>query len=307
MPLPAIFDKPHLIKLDQYDLILIQGKDTREFLNNQFTNDLKALPGNASSLGAWCSLKGCVVYTFRIWCEKEVFQLILPSVQTEAFLKRLQMYVLRADVNIHHVIDKTIYGLYGKKCTQYLAGSPESKNELVKNEDNLFINIPAPVPRIMIISGNENLEINTLSVETTEQDDHWKLLDIMAGIPEIIPETMDMFLPQMLDLERLGGLSFQKGCYPGQEIVARVKYRGELKKQLYKASVNSNSQIKPGSTLITLEDGSGTETSVGNVVNATCIQDNKWELLAVMNIAAATHSEIRLQQNKEAKLQLSSD
>lgn len=310
MTLPDIFKEPHLIKLDQYDLIEIEGKDAREFLNNQFTNDLKTLADNISSLGSWCSIKGRVLYTFRIWCVNETFQLILPTVQTKTFLKKLQMYVLRADVRIRESSEKFIYGLYGKKSDRLFSDFPDNDKSIAKVEDNLVINIPAPIPRFLIISGNNNLEIDTLSIESSKENNHWNLLDIMAGVPEILPDTADMFLPQMLNLEQLGGLSFQKGCYPGQEIVARVKYRGELKKQLYKATVSANSPIKPGSPLITSEDDSEAETVIGQVVNAVQLEENQWMLLAVINISVVTHSNIsniRLQQEKKAILRIFSE
>ena len=301
------FKEPLLIKLDQYDLIEIKGTDAREFLNNQFTNDLKALPENLSSLGAWCSIKGRVLYTFRIWYENGTFQLILPSVQTESFLKKLKMFIFRSDVTLELATDKFIYGLYGRDANQFLGSALENDNSFEKVDGNVVIRIKTPESRYLIITDNNKLELGTLSAQD-EHENHWKLLDIMAGIVEILPETADMFLPQMLDLENLGGLSFQKGCYPGQEIVARVKYRGELKKQLYKARMTTNSEIKPGTSLSILENDSGSSnTLVGNIVNAASLEENTWAILAVINIAAAINSDISLQEDKETKLQLQID
>ncbi len=293
-------EETQLIKLDQYDLIEIKGKDAREFLNNQFTNDLKTLPENESSLGAWCSIKGRVLYTFRIWFENETFWLILPSVQTESFLKKLKMFVFRSDVMIDQIHDKNVYGLYGKESDQFLKNIPDNDNAFVRNEDDLVIKIPALIPRYLIISENENFE-------TTDKNNSWKLLDIMAGIPEILPETADQFLPQMLDLENLGGLSFQKGCYPGQEIVARVKYRGELKKQLYQAHVETSIKVEAGSILVTANDD---QALAGHIVNAVQLKENNrangtnWKILAVINIASATDNNIQLKEDSAAKLQL---
>ncbi len=287
-------EETQLSKLDQYDLIEIKGKDAREFLNNQFTNDLKTLSENKSSLGAWCSIKGRVLYTFRIWFENETFWLMLPSVQTESFLKKLKMFVFRSDVTIDQTHDKNVYGLYGKKSAQFLKNVPGNDNAFVENENDLVIKIPAPIPRYLIISENENLE-------ATEACNNWKLLDIMAGIPEILPETADQFLPQMLDLENLGGLSFQKGCYPGQEIVARVRYRGELKQQLYQAHVETKLQLEAGSVLIT---ANGDQTLAGHIINTVQLEEDNWKILAVINIASATDNNIQLKEDSTAKLQL---
>ena len=294
--LPHSVEETNLIKLDQYDLIEIKGNDAREFLNNQFTNDLKTLSDNESSLGAWCSIKGRVLYTFRIWFENETFWLLLPTVQTESFLKKLKMFVFRSDVTIDQVNNKIIYGLSGKDADQFLKNIPESDNVVIRNDEDLVIKIPAPIPRYLIISKKYDLETRT--------ENNWKLLDIIAGIPEILPETADMFLPQMLDLENLGGLSFQKGCYPGQEIVARVKYRGELKQQLYKAHIKTNNRIETGAVLVTASDE---QVLAGHVVNAVQFDENSWALLAVINIAAAKNDKVCLKEENSATLQLEVD
>jgi folate-binding protein YgfZ len=289
-------EKTNLIKLDQYDLIKIKGIDAREFLNNQFTNDLKTLAENESSLGAWCSIKGRVLYTFRIWFDNETFWLLLPTVQTESFLKKLNMYIFRSDVMIDQVNNKFIYGLSGKDADQFLNNVPKNDNTFINNEEDFVIKIPAPIPRYLIISEKDDLETGSVN--------NWKLLDIMAGIPEILPDTADKFLPQMLDLENLGGLSFQKGCYPGQEIVARVKYRGELKQQLYKAQVNSSNPIETGAILVTESDE---KMLAGHVVNAVQLDENNWALLAVINIAVAQDDKIKLKEDNSANLQLEID
>ena len=286
-------EETNLIKLDQYDLIEIKGKDAREFLNNQFTNDLKSLSENESSLGAWCSIKGRVLYTFRIWCENESFSLLLPSVQTESFLKKLRMFILRSDVTIDQNQDKFVYGLSGNKTDQLPENIPENNHSLINSDNDLVIGIPAPIPRFIIISDHEKNEHGST--------DNWRLLDILAGIPEVLPKTADMFLPQMLDLENLGGLSFQKGCYPGQEIVARVKYRGELKKQLYKARTKTSNRIEAGAALVITNDG---QTLAGHIVSAALLDENNWAVLAAINISAAMNDKISLKEDNSAILQL---
>ncbi len=298
--LPHSAEERRLVKLVQYDLIEVKGKDACEFLNNQFTNDLKILSENESSLSAWCSIKGRVLYTFRIWFYNKTFQLLLPSIQTESFLKKLKMYIFRSEVTIEQIHDKYIYGLSGKDSGKLLEYAPENDNAFVNNEDELIIKIPACISRYLIISKNKNLKIESFSVKS-RSDNYWKLLDIHAGIPEILPNTADMFLPQMLNLENLGGLSFQKGCYPGQEIVARVKYRGELKKQLYKASVTTELPIEAGSPLVT---SSNHDSAIGHVINAENLNKNTLILLTVINIATLLNDDICLQNDKGAKLKI---
>ena len=306
--IPSSLVENQLVRLDQYNVIEIKGEDSREFLHNQFTNDLKNLPEYSSSLGAWCSPKGRVLYTFRIWRKDNIFTIVLPSVQTESFLQKLKMYILRADVTIDLATEKFVYGLSGKKADQALSQilqTPENDNTFLINDGTVVIKIPSEIPRFMIISSDDNFKLGSLSASSDHN--HWRLLDIIAHIPEILPDTTDMFLPQMLDLERLGGLSFQKGCYPGQEIVARVKYRGEVKKQLYQAFTNAHTsiEIKPGTALVS-SDGA-TDTLVGNIVNAVPIDNDGWVMLAVNNIKSVQEDEIKLQYAKEYSLQFQND
>ncbi len=297
----------NLIRFDHYDVIDIKGTEALEFLHSQFTNDLKNLPENSSSLGAWCSPKGRVLYTFRIWHEGETFHLVLPSSQTESFLKRLKMYILRADVEAEVSAAKIVYGLSGENSNQLIKNAPENDNAIQQNDETTFIKIPSSLPRYLIVSENSNLQLGSLQVAADQKSatNQWRLLDIISGVPEILPETADMFLPQMLNLENLGGLSFQKGCYPGQEIVARVKYRGELKKQLYKASLSTSNEIQPGASLVVSNDE--TEILAGNLVNIAHVDDNKWAVLAVINIKSATNDSIKLQDDKESQLKLQLD
>lgn len=280
----ALFDLQH------YAVIEIKGADALEFLSSQFTNDLKKLRQNFSSLATWCSIKGRVLYSFRIWRDQNSFILILPSVHTESFLKRLKMYILRAKVDPELLSDSCVSGLICKENIAPNPDYPQYDNEYVKLEDRTFIKLPAPVSRYLIITTAKKSQTGTH--ESTTDLNQWQRLDIMAGIPEILPETSDKFLPQMLNMEHLGGLSFQKGCYPGQEIVARVKYRGELKKQLYKAVITTTCKVVPGMTLVS--DLNDQETSVGTIINVANFGNDRFLILVVMTISCINNPDIIL-------------
>lgn len=299
-------EETRLTNLDNYSVIHITGNDSLEFLSNQFTNDLKSLKENFSSLGAWCSVKGRVLYLFRIWRqggdEGDDFFLMLPRAHTESFLKRLRMFILRADVKAELADDFHIFGLSGKEADGVLGSHPDQDNEVRLNSADSIIKLPAPVPRYLVITKDASFKAG--AVETSSDKNTWQLLDIMAGIAEIWPDTSDKFLPQMLNLETLGGLSFQKGCYPGQEIVARVKYRGELKKQLYQATVNTDQDILPGASLLAVDSDS--DNSVGLVVSSASLSKGSKALLAVIDIKMANVKSIRLSDDSEAVLILES-
>ncbi|MFK8067060.1 MAG: folate-binding protein YgfZ [Gammaproteobacteria bacterium] len=289
-----------LLKLDQYDLIEISGGDALEFLHNQFTNDLKKLPQNSFGLAAWCSIKGRVIYSFRIWRRENVFYLILLKSQTETFVKKLRMFILRSDVTVNILENKFVYGLYGNNSDQLISNSNEL-NHVSEINDQIMIKLAAQTSRYLIITEDNNLELYGLSIQADQKPflNQWNLLGIEEGLPEITPETADMFLPQMLDFERLGGLSFQKGCYPGQEIVARVKYRGELKKQLYRAEITSENEISEGMSLVLADDG--VDKLVGHIVNYALTDPKVWAALVVININTSESSEIKLQSDKHSQ------
>lgn len=288
------------VDLQHYAVIEIKGADALEFLSSQFTNDLKKLRQNFSSLATWCSIKGRVLYSFRIWRDQDSFILILPSVHTDSFLKRLKMYILRSQVTQELLSDARVFGLICKENTAPITEYPQNDNEYVKHEHRTLIKLPAPVPRYLIITTTDKTKTGTQEISTDLNQ--WQHLDIMAGIPEILPETSDKFLPQMLNMEHLGGLSFQKGCYPGQEIVARVKYRGELKKQLYKAVISTTCKVVPGMTLVSEQNN--LETGVGTVVNAASFGVDRFLLLVVMTISCINDSDIKLKDDPSSVFSL---
>ncbi|MBI2289829.1 MAG: folate-binding protein YgfZ, partial [Betaproteobacteria bacterium] len=117
----------------------------------------------------------------------------------------------------------------------------------------------------------------------------WDWLDIRAGIPFITPATQDQFVPQMANLDAIGGVSFNKGCYPGQEIVARMHYLGRLKQRMYLASVAADEAPQPGDKLYSADTG---EQSCGMIVNAAAAPDGGFDMLAVMQIESAQRGEV---------------
>lgn len=207
----------------------IDGTDAAGFLHGQFTTDVTGLASGRSGLSAWCDPKGRVIATFILARLEETFWLLLPGILKETFIKRLQMYVLRADVTI-------------------VEASPSTE------------------------------EISELPTYVTVTDDcNREITFIRHGIPWISPATSGRFLPQELNLDNLNALSYTKGCYPGQEIIARLRYRGRVKRGLCHAVTDNSAFLAPGAAL-TL---SGEERSIGTVVNSA-VTDKGQELLVVL-------------------------
>lgn len=237
-------------------LIEASGADAPEFLHGQFTNDVLGLEDGKATLSAWCNPKGRVIATFLLCRSGNRYWLALPQALKTAFLRRLKLYVLRASVNIA-VADEglTLAGMIGAPAGQSRAAGvfPVVPPAAGLNND-LAIVIAAP----------ETLRELQTRLEGNEQA--WDAANVRRGIPWLEEQTRERFLPQELNLEALGALSYDKGCYPGQEIIARLRYRGEVKRLLRRATAAGALALapRPGAAL-TLP---GETKTIGAVISA---------------------------------------
>ena len=172
---------------------------------------------------------------------------------------------------------------------------PELDNDLVVTDGVTILRLPAPVPRFELIGAFERLTTVWKALTpgcSTADADAWALLDIRAGLPSVYTATVESFVPQMVNLQLLNGVSFNKGCYVGQEVVARMQYLGTLKRRMYLAEVETQTVPQPGDELHA--PGSTSEQAAGRVVDARPISPGRYELLAVVEITAAEGGEVRL-------------
>lgn len=242
--------------LPNLTLIEASGADAPEFLHGQFTNDVLGLEDGKATLSAWCNPKGRVIATFLLCRSGNRYWLALPQALKAAFLRRLKLYVLRASVNIA-VADEglALAGTIGAPAGQSRAAGvfPVVPPAAGLNND-LAIVIAAP----------ETLRESQTGLEGNEQA--WDAANVRQGIPWLEEQTRERFLPQELNLEALGALSYDKGCYPGQEIIARLRYRGEVKRLLRRATAAGALALapRPGAAL-TLP---GETKTIGAVISA---------------------------------------
>ena len=264
-------------------IIEISGTDAESFLNGQFTSNIGNITEHQLQFSAWCNPKGQVKTTFYIYRHADNFYILLPEELKASFLKQLSMYILRADVQLTDQSDSlTRLGLCLEKS--------EILNQL---PDNLAV-LPLAATetkqeqsRYIIVTDNEQAESirNTLTEKLADTDPSvWQLLDIQAEIPWLTPETSEKFLPQMLNLDLMEALDYQKGCYPGQEIIARLHYRGELKRSLYLTTCTSKDTPESGANIVSSENktvGTAIQAQTDNgltyilaVIDNNSIQDN---------------------------------
>lgn len=285
--------------LSHQGLLAVRGDDALTFLQAQLTNDLRGLAPTRSQLNGYCSPKGRLLASFRVLPDANGFLLRMPRAQLEPIRKRLQMFIMRAAVSVEDVSEHYVrLGVSGKLAAEELAAAlpklPEQINEVSSAADHMIVRIPGLQPRFELYGEYtfmrklwERLNVRAAPVGCSA----WDLLDIIAGIPTIYPQTADAFVPQMVNFQLLDGVSFKKGCYPGQEVVARMQYLGKLKRQMYLAKVPAKQQPQPGDELFGPQDDA---QSVGKIVAAQPHPDGGYMVLAVLQIASHTEGNVRL-------------
>ena len=289
-----------LTDLNHYGLIRAEGADATDFLQNQFSNDVRCVSADKSQLNAYCSAKGRILASFRLFYLQDKYFLEFPQTLIEPTLKRLRMYVLRSQVILDNASDSLArMGLAGPDSEQYIGdcglACPAEIDEASQTGNILVLRIPGPGPRFELhgpVAELISLWDKLADKATAVGANTWSLLDIQSGVPVIQEQTVESFVPQMVNLELINGVSFKKGCYPGQEIVARMQYLGKLKKRMYRAHVDSVSAIQPGEALFS---GSSDNTqSIGNIVNAYISPNGGYDVLAVIQITEADTGKVRL-------------
>jgi folate-binding protein YgfZ len=279
-----------IVDLSHLAIIKVTGDDATEFLHGQFTSDLKTISKQEFQFSAWCNPKGRIVANFLLLKMENGFLLLLPEDIKLQFMQRLQMYILRADVTLHDESESLIR--IGLSCTD-LTPATKAIIEAFHTEDQMqtdksahLYQIHADKQRYIIIGTAEVIQPlwNTLTEDIKPSGiNSWALLDILAGHPWVTATTSAMFLPQMLNLDALGGLIYQKGCYPGQEIITRLYQRGQLKRKMFLVRSQDGPDIKPGQNLYHKDDNQ----AVGSVVNVSPDSDGGCTMLAVVDIDKA--------------------
>jgi folate-binding protein YgfZ len=278
--------------LSHYGLISVHGEDAETYLQGQFTNDIRSVDNSHSQLSGFCNAKGRLLASFRIFRRGDSYYLCLPSEMIEAVISRMRMFVLRSRVTLEDASDTFVHlGVSGSEAEKDLAGSagalPENIHAVTQDEEQLIIRVPGIHPSFEIFTSVDKARAlwNSLNVQSAPiGSDAWQLLDIQAGIPMIYPQTSEAFVPQMVNLQLVDGVSFKKGCYTGQEIVARMQYLGKLKRRMYRARVDSESRPSPGQEVFAGDDE---RQAVGALVSAAPHPDGGYALLLVAQIASA--------------------
>ena len=276
-------------RLPEWGLIHASGTDAEAFLHGQLTNDLLALPPDGAQWSAYCSAKGRMYAGFLVWRDgQDGFYLAVDRALVPALVKRLRMFVLRAKAVIEDVSDAwAVYGLAAPDLAA-ACGTVAPGPFAVTRSQGLRIGMPAVnnLQRALAIEPAKAGPKFPLPEGTSSA---WQSLMIHAGEVWITAATQEQFVPQMVNFDAIGGINFKKGCYPGQEVVARAHYRGAVKRRTYLAHVDANA--KAGDALFASDLG-GQKSGV--VANAAPVAGGGSDVLAVIQIQSHDKAEVRL-------------
>lgn len=290
-----------MVDLSHFGLVSAHGDDSESFLQGQVTCDCTKVTSKSSQLAAICNQKGRVMTFMRLFQQNSTLYLHMPADRIEDTLSRLRMYIMRAKTTLEDVSDNFVsIGLSGPNAESLLQSSqitvPDNVNDSTQKEGLCIIRVAGPHPRFILFG-----TLDVMKKLWTELDVHaapagpsvWQLLDIQSGIPVIYTSTSELFVPQMINLQIIDAINFKKGCYTGQEVVARMQYLGKLKKQMYIANITDSDAPLPGTKLYS---AAYSETqSCGQIVNAQITADGSHDVLAVVDIKAHTSGDVHLE------------
>ncbi len=294
--------EPIVADLSHYGLIELKGEDAQTFLHGQITNDLRGLGAERAVFAGYLSAKGRMLANFIVLKRGDALLVLLPEALRESIQKRLGMFVLRAKVRLRDAgADWVRLGVNGADAALADAlgfALPQALMAVTHGEQAFALRLGAQRLDVFVAADAapalwQRLRAHCRPVGTPA----WDWLLVRAGVPVVLPATQDLFVPQMANMELLGGVSFNKGCYPGQEIVARSQYLGKVKRRLYLAHVDA--EAHPGDEVYAPEP---VDQAAGHIANAAPAPGGGHDVLAVALSASVELGDVRLRARDGAVL-----
>ncbi|MDQ0650170.1 CAF17-like 4Fe-4S cluster assembly/insertion protein YgfZ [Pseudomonas cedrina] len=296
-------DSAFFCPLSHEGILAVRGADASKFLQGQLTCNLNYLSDTQASLGARCTQKGRMQSSFRILLQGDGVLLAMATELLEPQLADLKKYAVFSKSKLTDESAAWVrFGLVNADSA--LAGlglELPAETDRVARSDALIAIRVSPGRAELWAPAEQAESVRSQLAEHLQQADlnEWLLGQIRAGIGQVMPQTRELFIPQMLNLQAVGGVSFKKGCYTGQEIVARMQYLGKLKRRLYRLRLDAAQLPEPGTPLFSPSHNS----SIGEVVIAANA-DLGIELLAVLQAEAADSGDVHLGTLEGSGLQL---
>lgn len=240
----------YICQLSDQSLIQANGDDAASFLHNQLSNDVEHLNDTQARYAAYCTPKGRMLASFLYWKVDGNIVLQCSASLQPALQKRLQMFVMRSKVKLEDATERfALFGLGGQAAEEFLLTQfsqlPSEINDKISSDAGVLIRLhdAFDTKRYQWIVSQEKFAESSAHIEKNLQKvdaSIWRLGNIHAGLPQVLEQSKEQFVPQMINFELIGGVNFRKGCYPGQEIVARSQYLGKLKRRMAIATVKAD-------------------------------------------------------------------
>ena len=277
-----------LSNLSDRGLLEVSGDDAVTFLQNQLTNDITKIDDKVHQLTAWCNPKGRVIANFRAFKRDDKIFLILSKDLVETIITKLSRYIMMSKVTITDATDNMVHFGYAGEHAERDLGKildkvPSGPRETLNIGNLTILRLPGNTPRFEVfgdITEAKDLwsKCNVRAAPVSSQA--WDFMNIRAGRPVVTLDSSEVWIPQMLNMTFIDGVDFKKGCYPGQEVVARLKYLGKSKRRMFLAEIQTDKVPACNASIV---NAAGTE--IGKVLNAVINPDDLVECLAVLKIA----------------------
>src|SRR5580698_5795881 len=287
--------------LTQFGVISVSGDDAATFLHGQLTNDTQHLDAANARLAGYCSAKGRLLASFLNWRSGETIRLLVSKDVQAAVQKRLSMFVLRAKAKLSDASGElAVVGLAGdvrKVLSGVFDAVPDGVHVKVDGPAGALIRVPDALGRLRYVWVGPKAEVEARLPQLDGKLSRvsaavWDWLDIRAGEPRITQPVVEQFVPQMVNFDVLGAVNFRKGCYPGQEVVARSQYRGTIKRRTSLANIAGGlDTVAPGAEVFHSDDPG---QPCGMIVNAASAPDGGVDVLVEVKLAALETGSVHL-------------
>lgn len=289
--------KPYVALLDTLGVIQVEGEDAQTFLQGQTTCDFAAIAGGHPKLGAHCNIKGRAQSTFIATTWNNKFYLVLPQDQRQPTLDALKKFALFSKVTLTACDHILVAGFGGNTIEQILGESFEqcpAEGQSVSFSDKQLVHVPHAGLLALI-----NDSMAAAFLEQTQShlavcgSNTWQLEQIRNGVLHLPAALSEQWIPQEFNYDLIEGVSFKKGCYKGQEIIARIHYRGQTKTRAFALEIQSESAINIGDKI-----------TGGSIIACAYVSEHTQLALAVLKIDNAESQNLQLDQNEAAQIQV---
>ena len=296
-----------LCTLGDWALVTAQGADATTYLQGQLTADLSQLAESDHQLAAHCDAKGKMWSNLRIFHDGEGYSYLLRRDVREQQLTEIKKYAVFSKITFTADDSRQLIGVMGSQAADFLGQHfsqlPDATQPLIKLDSTLLLWLATPESRYIVITDPTQAErLLKASADAVCDSEHWLAADIAAGIPVIESANTAQFIPQATNLQALNAISFKKGCYSGQEMVARAKYRGANKRALYWLAGTANQTVAAGSA-VALQMGENWRKT-GTVLCSVMVAPNTLWVQVVLNNDLGVEDKFRIEGDEESTLQI---